>query len=530
MEKPLASEKKIHKLQKEIDTLKSELEKKDALIEYYLSQFRLLQEKRFGQSSEQHLVSGEYEQISLFNEAEALVEPEKSEESIEEMTYTRRKRKGKGSIQELSSLVTETIDHRLSEEASHCEACGSALRAFDSQSRYELKIIPAQVEVLEHLEHRYVCDTCEKTATESHFVQGPKHKRFLPQSVSSPETLAWLIEQKYRMHLPLYRLEQQLEEQMGLNLSRQTMSNWLLQSNTHYVSRMMEHFKGKLSEMRHLHADETTLTVLHEPGRSAIQKSYMWLYLSGRDEIPIALYDYQTTRANKHPQHYLKDFHGDLQVDGYSGYNVLQSQGICLSGCWAHARRKYADVLKALPKELSLDSLAGEAIKKITQLYRIEEELKKAYPRWGPEAKAATALARKEKSTPLVEAYFAWVKEQKPLARGALKGALDYSLNEEKKLRCYLSNPNLEIDNNRAERGIKPFVMGRKNWLFSNTARGAEASANLYSLVETVRANGLKLYDYLCYLFKQMMEKPDDIEYLMPWSSTLPLELRIQPI
>ena len=331
----------------------------------------------------------------------------------------------------------------------------------------------------------------------------------------------------------MYRLEEQVK-QMELTLSRQTMSNWLIKTAKLYIRPVYDYLYQKLLTQKHLHADETTLQVLNEPGRTAQQKSYMWLFRTGRASPPIVLYNYQTTRASKHPVKFLTGYSGLLQIDGYQGYNQLP-KSIELAGCWAHARRKYTDILTSLPKGTNTkDSLAAKALEMIGQLYGVERMLSKKYEsNLDEQALADIHQTRQEQSKPVCDEYFSWCKVNRGRTTGSLRKAIDYSLNEEKKLRVFLDKSICEIDNNRAERSIKPYVRGRKAWLFSGSAQGADSSAMIYSLIITAKENKLRIYDYLVYLFKHIAASridPNslDLEPLMPWSETLPEQLRVR--
>lgn len=511
-------------------TLQQQLLQKDALIGHYLEQLRLLQKKQFGSSSEKNAVMPE--QLSLFNEPEALADDKTAEPTVEEITYTRRKQKTTKE-ENLEDLVTEVVEHELSGVDRACPQCGETMAEVKVEERYEIKIIPAKVEVIKHRQHIYACAHCEANDIRTPFKSGQGYEPFLPKSSASAETVAWLLDQKYDLGLPLYRLEQNVQQQMGLNLSRQTMSNWILKTAEWYVEPMVEEMRRQLLQQSHLHADETTLQVLNEPGRTAEQKSYMWMFRTGRGSPPIILYDYQTTRASKHPVRFLEGFSGTLQVDGYSGYNQLRPK-VRLAGCFAHARRKFTEVMDALPKGTDRSgSLAAEALKMIYELYAVEAKLKE---KWGDNLSETAAQAilaeRQQTSAGICDRYFQFCKANKNRSTGTLRQAMEYSLNEEPKLRHYLADPFCEIDNNRAERSIKPFVMGRKAWLFSNTQRGARGSAMLYSLIVTVKENKLKIYDYLVYLLKTIpaggFAQPDDWAPLMPWSEALPPDLRVK--
>lgn len=260
--------------------------------------------------------------------------------------------------------------------------------------------------------------------------------------------------------------------------------------------------------------------MLHETERAAHSTSYMWLYRTGRDGPPIILYDYQTTRAGKHPVRFLKEFQGYLHVDGYAGYEGLSN--ITLVGCWAHARRKFAEALKAMPvSETAPQTVAQEGLEFCNKLFAIERELHDV-------TSEERFKGRLAKSRPVVEAFSAWLKYQTPrvLPKSSSGQAIQYCRNQWAKLTAFLQDGRLELDNNRSERSIKPFVIGRKNWLFANTSRGATASATIYSVVETAKENGLNPFVYLTYLFEQLpnvdLKDPNVMNSLLPWSASLP--------
>jgi len=272
-------------------------------------------------------------------------------------------------------------------------------------------------------------------------------------------------------------------------------------------------------------ADETTLQVLREPGRPAESTSYMWLYRTGREGPAIILYDYQTTRASKHPRQFLSGFKGYMHVDGYAGYNGLPD--IVLVGCLSHARRKFDEALKALPAEQRNAPVAAkEGLDYCNQLFAIERELQDVTP----EERYKIRLGR---SRPVLDAFLAWLKLQRPrvLPKSAFGQAINYCLTQWDKLVAFLRDGRLEIHNNRSERSIKAFVIGRKNFLFSNTPKGAKASATIYSIVESAKENGLNPYSYLQHLFERLpnlnIEDQGVIDELLPWSGTLPEWCRI---
>lgn len=337
-------------------------------LNWFEEQFRLSQQKRFGVSSEQT----NPDQIQLFNEAESDAQPSLPEPTIEEITYQRRKRQGHRETQ-LKDLPVETIEYRLPTEEQVCSCCGEDLHEMSTEVRQEVKIIPAQASVVKHVRYVYACRRCEREDIKTPIVNAPMPAPVLPGSLVSPSAMAHIMTQKYVDGMPLYRQEQQLSR-IGIELSRQTLANWMIQGSERWLRPLYERMHEHLINKDILHADETTLQVLREPGRSAESTSYMWLYRTGGEDSAIILYDYQTTRASKHPRQFLSGFKGYLHVDGYAGYNGLPD--ITLVGCWAHARRKFDEALKALPAEQRGAPVAAkEGLDFCNQLFAIEREI-----------------------------------------------------------------------------------------------------------------------------------------------------------
>ena len=298
------------------------------------------------------------------------------------------------------------------------------------------------------------------------------------------------------MYSPLYRLEQEFNRQ-GLKLSRQTMSNWLLNVSEMWLQPIYNVLHEKLRKEQVLHADETTLQVLKEAGRPSTSKSYMWLYrTSGCTEQAIVLYEYQSTRKAEHAENFLKGFSGWLHADGYQGYHRLP-ENIRVVGCWAHARRKFNEALQTLPKEQQKDSPAAIGECYCSRLFKLEE----AFAELTPEERYEKRL---EQEKPVLDALLSWANEMqaKTAPKSAMGRAIHYLLEQWPYLVRYLEDGRLELSNNRAERSIKPFVMGRKNWLFANTPGGAQASSVIYSLIETAKENGLDPYRYLLWVLR----------------------------
>ena len=510
---------KIQELQNLCALQAQQIAELTAKVNWYEEQFRLSQKRRFGRLSEQ----SDETQLQLFNEAEAQAKTSAPEPTVEEITYRRRKQKGKRDEQ-LKELPVDRKEYRLPDEEQICPGCGGKLHEMSTQTRREIKIIPAQAVVVEHVSHIYACRRCEREGISTPVITAPMPKPPLPGSIASPSAIAYIMTGKYVDGLPLYRQEKSLSR-LGIELSRQTMANWMLKAAECRLNPLYDRLHEILLQRDILHSDETTLQVLHEEGREATSKSYMWLYRTGREEPAIVLYDYQTTRAGKHPLRFLEGFEGYLHVDGYAGYNSLP--GITLVGCWAHARRQFDEALKALPKEKqNADVAARHGLEFCNRLFALERELKKV----SDEERYRERLKR---GRPIINEFKAWLDYQKPrvLPKSAFGQAISYCLNQWDKLLAFLEDGRLELDNNRSERSIKPFVIGRKGWLFANTPRGAKASATIYSIVETAKENGLNPFAYLVYLFEQMpnMDVKDQnaLDELLPWSSSLPAGCRI---
>jgi transposase len=492
----------------------------NAQVKWFKEQLLLSRDRQFAASSEKTSP----EQINLFNEAEEAADLSLEEPTIETITYDRRKKQPGHRAEMLKDLPVEEIEYRLPEDQQTCPCCQGPLHEMSTQVRQELKVIPAEVKVIKHIQYIYTCRRCEPGNDKTPIVKAEMPNPILPGSLASPSILAFIMDQKYTNSLPLYRQEQQFSR-LGIGLSRQTMANWLLKAADPWLKIIYQRMHEELVKRDILHADETTLQVLKEPGRPAQSKSYMWLYRTGRDGPPIVLYDYQTTRASKHPNNFLSGFKGYLQTDGYSGYGNLTN--VTLVGCWAHARRKFTDALKVLPAtQKDKPVAAGVGLNYCNKLFAIEKKLKDV-------SNQERYEKRLELSKPLLDDFYSWLKRmrQQTLPKSAFGEAITYCLNQWDDLAHFLLDGRLEIDNNRSERSIKRFVIGRKNFLFSNTPRGAEGSAIIYSIIETALENNLKPYNYLMYLFGRLpnvdtkdLSVMDD---LLPWSDAIPEDCRM---
>jgi len=390
----------------------------------------------------------------------------------------------------------------------------------------EIKVIPAQVILVKHLCRKYACRNCNRNEINTPILTAPMPKTAFPNSLASPSAVAFIMSQKFVEGLPLYRQEQALQR-LGFELSRQTMANWMI-TGADWLEQITRRMKTRLLERDILHADETPLQVLKEEGRKAQTTSYMWLYRSGRDGPPIVLYDYQQTRATEHPSRFLEGFAGYLQVDGYQVYENLP--GITPVGCWAHARRNFVDALSVLSPlaKAKGGTAAHEGLDYCDKLFAIERDLAEV-------TQEERYAGRRARSQPILAEFHAWLEKRAiaVLPKSTTGQAIRYCLNQWRKLTTFIVDGRLELSNNRAERGIKPFVIGRKNWLFADTPRGAEASATIYSLVETAKENQINPMAYLTYLFERLpninWKDPQALDTLLPWSPQIQEKFRVKP-
>mgnify|MGYP003564688956 CR=1 FL=1 len=495
--------------------LKAENEQLKQQNQWLMEQFRLLKHKQYGVSSEQNFV----DQISLFNEAEMTADLTTPEPALTEVKTHYRKRTRLITDKLPEDLPVEVIEHELPEAERVCPDCRGELHTMGRETREELKIIPAKAVIVCHVRHVYACRNCENASEHVPVVKADMPEPVIKGGFASPDTIAHIAVQKFMMASPLYRQEQEWK-QNGIFLSRQTMSNWLIKASEDWLELVYEAMKHRLCEHEVLHGDETVLQVLKEPGKTAQSKSYMWLFrTSGEAKRQIVLYEYQPDRKHIRPKEFLKDFSGYLHADGYDGYHNLP-ENITVVGCWAHMRRKLFDALKALPKEKRSGSHAEKGVSYCDKLFHFEKQFASL-------TRKNRCEERERLSKPLMDEFFNWMEHLNALPNTLLGKAARYAQTQRKYLERYLLDGRLEISNNRAERSIKPFVIGRKNWLFSNTPNGARASAIYYSLIVTARENGLNPFEYLTWIFANApnLGKPGcaaKVEDFMPGSGAVP--------
>ena len=397
-------------------------------------------------------------------------------------------------------------------EALTCPKCHTDLKVLGKEVvREELEYIPAQLRIVRYVRFSYECPKCKHT-DHPYIIKAGVPTSLMNHSLASPSSVANVIYQKYVNATPLYRQEKDWER-MGIALSRATMANWTIKCADDYIKPVVGRLRELLLKRDVLHADETPVQVLKEPGKKPQTKSYMWLYRTGNDgEAPIILYDYRPSRSGDNAEEYIKGFNGYLHTDGYSGYNKLT--GVTRCGCWAHLRRKFDEALPIGKASDPKGSYAQQGIAYCNKLFKIEDDLTDM----SPEDRYNKRL---ELEKPVLEAFWSWLDSFVPLRGSRLASAVTYARNQRPYLENYLLDGRCSISNNIAENAIRPFVTGRKNWLFADTPDGASASAAIYSIVETARANGLDVFLYLEQLLMNMTDwdhSPEYLDRLMPWS------------
>ena len=477
--------------------------------------YDLLVYKRFVRSAEQ-IVSDE-DQLKLFSLEDAAQEEKSEESNQEELTEVKsfkRKKAGRKPIDPKIPRTERIVD--IDETEKIC-ACGADLTKIGEETNEKLYIIPPRIFVERIIRPKYACRCCEGTADEGERVIriAPVEPAIIPRSIVSPSLLSCIVIQKFEDHLPYYRQEKQFER-IGVSISRQDMSNWQQQAYKK-LAPLFSLLKETVKSGPVIQMDETVVQVMGEDGRLDTQKSYMWLARGGPPDKKVVWYEYHETRGAYHARTFLEGYRGYLQTDGYEGYDAALrgNSKIIHVGCFAHARRKFFEAAKAMKKSHS----AEEGIKHIRKLYSLEDELRSQNL---DDEKFLSE--RKAKAEPILEEFKRWLlKRSEEVAPSLLLGkAISYTLSQWDKMTAYLESPYLTPDNNACENAIRPFVLGRKNWLFCKSPAGAESSCGMYSLIETAKQNGHIPLHYLTTLFEKapLAVSPEDWEQLLPWNIT----------
>lgn len=491
----------------DLTTKNSSLEEENADLKQQLA---LLKKALYGQKSEKtKVIMEDSEQLTMFNEAEDTAEGKIIEKDDKITVVTHERKKQRTHEDSFENLETEEVVH---EAEKSCPECGNEMEVIGKEFvRDELVYVPARMFVRKHYVETVRCTSCGIDESRDNersddipnqiIIKAAAPAALIPGSFCSPELLAHILYSKYVQAVPLYRQGKDYAA-CGAKLSRQTMSNWVIWAAVNKAKPVFDRMRETLLSKSVIHADETVVQVLHEPNKKAKTDSRMWVYCTDKSAGRyIALFDYSPTRNGSNAVSFLGDYSGYLVCDGYDGYNKLEKVTRC--GCWAHARRKFVEALPT-DEKLIPTSMAAKGVELINEFYKMEssfEELK-------PEEKHKQ---RQEKLKPALDVFFAWLETVNASNGTKLSKAVGYALNEKKYLYRFLESPDISIDNNRAENAIRPFVVGRKNWLFSNTQNGARASALIYSLAVTACANGLNVENY----FYRLLISDDPV---LPWN------------
>ena len=499
--------KSIELLEKIIFDQQKLIEEKNSVIASYqlkyeglLEQIRLSRQKRFGSSSEKNLL-----QQDIFDEPGIELPEEVKQEisdEVEVKSYKRKKHPVRTALPK--DLPRETIIHDISDAEKICE-CGKHLVRIGEEITEQLKFIPAQLSVVQHVRPKYACKPCQENVK---IAEMPM--LLLPKSIATPELVANIVTSKYCDHLPLYRQES-MWKRYGIHLPRSSMCGWILKS-AELCEPLIQLLQKNIIENTYTQADETTVQVLDEVGRDNTNKSYMWCYRGGDLQHPSIVFEYQETRGGYHAEQFLKGFKGYLQTDAYGGYNWADKNTEIISvGCHAHGRRPFAE----LSKLSKTSGLYTNALKFYKNLYAVE-----TYARDNKLTYEERQRLREEKSRPILEKFKKWLDHHltKTSEQGKIGKAIRYCLSNWNDLTNYLKDGRIEIDNNLVENVMRPFALGRKNWLFAGSPSGAKAGAILYSLIETCKANNVEPFKYFCTMLHRIRhcKSEEDYRNLLP--------------
>jgi len=475
--------------------LKKQLEETEKKLNYLIEQIKLSKQRQFAKKSEADLELGTQMELP-FDDAE----PQKAEEveGKETITYTRTKNKKAGRNIDTSKLPREVVYHDLEESEKTCKCCGNDLVKIGEDRSEKLEYIPEQIKVIEHVSSKYTCRCCETIK------MAEKPESPMAKSMAGASLIAAVITKKYEHHLPWYR-QSKIFAQQGIDIPANTLSNWFMQAGE-ILEPLNIALWEQLNYTKLLQADETTVKVLLEN-----IKGYMWCYHSFDPKNRFIIFEYNDSRSGAVVNNTLENYKGILQSDGYSGYNIMRSNPEVINiGCWAHCRRKFAEIVKMS----SQTGKAHEMVSLIGKLYKIEDEAR--------EQKLSFAVRkelRQEKAKPILEKINACLTKANAPPRSAIHTAITYALNQWKYLTRYIDYGEVEIDNNWVENQIRPFALGRKNWLFTGNKEAAATAAFFYSIIQTCRLNGINTCSYLIYILNQagnMRRKTIDPKTLLP--------------
>ena len=505
-------------------SMQDQISQLNANMERLIEQIADANSKRYGRSSEKlETISGQLELELIFNEAEALTETLYVVEPVEEDVIQPRHRKSKGKREaDLKDLPVEVISHTLSEERLQDVFGTDGWKQLPDEIYKRVRVQPAVYTVEEHHVAVYAGKDNQT------IIKVDRPKDLLRNSLLTPSLAASIMNAKYVNGLPLYRISQEFLRN-DIHISRQVMANWMIQCADRYLGILYDRLHKEMYRFHVLQADETPVMVTKD-GRPANSKSYMWIYRTGKSytDTPVILYEYQRTRKSDHPEEFLKDFKGIMVCDGYSAYRKLDRKNpdIIFAGCWSHARRRFTEALKALPKTAqknAKETVDYEAVSRIAAIYHLDNQME------GQPAKVRK-MYRQANIRPLVEAFFAWAKEiqsKNQLSRGKTLDGINYCINQEASLKAFLEDGDIPMDNNATESALRSFCLHKHTWKLIDSLDGASASAIIYSITETAKANNLNPFRYLEYVLTVLKDHQDDRDYgfiddILPWSEKLP--------
>ena len=509
--------KRIDNLLERIDELNEQLKKQTETSneenQLLREQVAYLTNKLFGKSSEK-MVDPDG-QLDLFSDDESFSLAETTEEKteVEEIHYKRKKKIGH-KAELIKDLPVRQVFLELPDEACTCDWCNTPMKKIGKNHvRDEIVFIPATMYKKEYYTYAYACPHCKKNDTDV-IKRAEVPKAPIKNSLSSPTSLAQLHHQKTEMSLPYYRQEKEWAN-YGLKVSRKTLANWFILSSEKWLLPIWKRLKTKLLDEHYLHADETYYRVLDVDKTN----TYYWLFQTAEAAThQIALYQHEKSRSGLIPKQFLERFTGFLHCDAYSGYQ--QVDGVKLVNCWAHLRRYFVDAKGVATKETKAD----QGIAFCQKLFEIEKRAKDV-------SSEERYEMRQKEAVPLLHGFWKWIESFTVLTGSKLGKAVNYAVNHKEGFMNFLLDGNCVISNNLAERSIRPTTIGRKNWLFSKSLRGAVANGLSYSIVQTAKLNGLSPTKYLTYLFEKLpnepkIKNPEALDAYLPWSKEVQLNCK----
>lgn len=501
-----------------IRSLRLIIEEKTQHEKVLQEQIDYLTKKLFGSSSEKGTKDLQG-QLSLFDEAEQEQDLSFPEEELIVKEYTRKKKATNADT--FKGIKINKIVIPLSDKEQICPVCGTQMELVGEEYvRRELIFIPAKCEINEYYSLNYGCPNCKEGNGDTEkpvIIKSQAPAPLVGKGFASSSTVAWTMYQKYANGMPLYRQEKDWI-QYGAAISRTTLANWIISCSQQYFQPLYDYFHQELLKRSFVMADETRVQVLKEPERDPQTQSFMWVFRSGEDGLPvIILYGYSPTRNGDYAAEFLRGFKGYLETDGYQGYNKVPDIKRC--SCWAHIRRYFID---AIPKgkELDYSQPAVQGVRYCDRLFQLEDHINKQHS--GDYEKRR--LLRLEKEKPVLEAFWSWLDNQNPTRNSRMEKAVTYVQNRRSTAETYLEDGRCSFTNNLSENAIRPFTVGRKNWLFSSSVDGANASAVVYTIVEMARAYDLNIFDYLKYLLDLRPDQnwtDEQLADISPWSEKL---------